>query len=41
MSLEDLLRNKAFMTKMALVGFLMSLVFIAIGIYIIMQDIFG
>lgn len=41
MSLEDLLRDKAFLTKMVLIGFLASLVFIAIGVYIILFDMIG
>lgn len=40
MSLEDLLRNREFLMKMMMVGFLASLVFIAIGLYIVMLDIF-
>ncbi len=41
MSLEDKLHDREFITKMMLVGFLASLVFIGIGLYIIIGDILG
>ena len=41
MSLEDLLRDRSFMMKMIWLGFLASLVFIGIGLFIIVRDVFG
>jgi hypothetical protein len=39
--LEDLLRNREFLMKMIMLGFLASLVFIAIGIIVVFSDILG
>jgi hypothetical protein len=41
LSLEDMLHDRAFLTKMLLIGFFSSLVFIAIGIYIILLGVLG
>ena len=41
MRLEDLLRDREFMMKMMMVGFLASLVFIAIGLFIVFSEVLG
>lgn len=41
MSLEDLLRDREFIMKMVWIGFLASLVFIAIGAYVIILELSG
>lgn len=41
MPLSDLLQDRAFLMKMIWLGFVSSLVFIAIGLYIIIRDIVG
>ncbi len=40
MTIEDLLRNKEFMARMVWIGYLASLVFIGIGLYVILTEIF-
>lgn len=41
MPLADRLRDRQFMMKVVLVAFLSSLVFIAIGVYLILMDLIG
>ena len=41
MSLEDLLRDREFLMKIIMLGFLASLVFIAIGVFVVFSDILG
>lgn len=41
MTLEDMLRDKDFLMKMMWIGFYGSLVLIAIGLYVMMRNIFG
>jgi len=41
MALEDMLHNRETMIKLVWVAFISSLVFIAIGAVIILQDLFG
>jgi len=40
-SLEDLLRDRVFLSKVIMIGFLASLVFIGIGLFVIVKDIIG
>lgn len=39
MSLEDLLHDREFLMKMIMLGFLASLVFIAIGVVVVFSEI--
>ena len=41
MPIEDILRNRETMMKLFMVGFWISLVFIAIGGYFILRELFG
>ncbi len=39
--MEELLRDRVFMTKLIWIGFIFSLVLMAIGIVVIAKDLFG
>ncbi len=39
--IEDLLRDRAFMIKVVWLGFIFSLFLIAVGLFVIVSDIFG
>lgn len=39
--IEELLRDRAFMTKVIWIGFIFSLFLIALGLYVIVVDLFG
>ncbi len=41
MALSDLMRDRQFMMKVIMVAFVSSLVFIGIGAYLIIRDLFG
>jgi|GEM_PF-1378031 len=40
-SLEDLMRDKQFMSRMVWIGYVASLVFIGIGAFFILRDLFA
>ena len=41
MSIEDILNNRVLMTKLVWIGFLFSIVLMAIGLFVIARELFG